>query len=75
MYRISLFLWITNVFNKYSRLDIAEVCFYRTLHVGELPSKVNEMKIFALAFKQVLKELRQYFCCRKCPFRPARVLL
>jgi len=57
----SLFSWI-----KYSRLDIAGECFYHTLYAGKLPSKINEMKIFALACKQVLKELRQYFCCRKC---------
>lgn len=71
----SLFSWIVNIFNKYSRLDITVELFYHTVNVGELPSKVSEMKIFALACKQVLKELRQYFCCRKCQFRTAQVLL
>lgn len=71
----SLFSWIANIFNKYSRLDITEELFYPTVNVGELPSKVSEMKIFALACKQVLKELKQYFCCRKCQFRTAQVLL
>lgn len=71
----SLFSWITNIFNKYSRLGITGELFYHTLYVGELPSKVSEMKIFALACKQVLKELRQYFCCRKCQFRTTQVLL
>lgn len=70
----SLFSWIANIFNKYSRLDVT-VELYHTLNAGELPSKVSEMKIFALACKQVLKELRQYFCCRKCQFRTAQVLL
>lgn len=61
----SLFSWIANIFNKYSTLDVTVELFYHTLNVGELSSKVSEMKIFALACKQVVKELRQYFCCRK----------
>lgn len=53
----SLFSRIANIFNKYSRLDMA-VELYHTLNATELLSKVSEMKIFALACKQVLKELR-----------------